>query len=98
MKRLLLIVSILLVLACSKEENQTNNNSGISINNAYQDFSLILSKAVSSEPALRLFLKNEAIKEFDKDYDVFYPWTKEKMVDCDHTFERILRKYDDFPS
>lgn len=62
---------------------------------AYQDFAIILSKAVSNEPELRAFLKREALKQYDKDYDVFYPWTKDLFVDDERSFEAILKEYDE---
>ena len=58
------------------------------------DFSVILSKAVYNEPELRSFLKEEALKSFDRDYDVFYPWTKHSEVRDGLTFEDILKMYD----
>lgn len=47
---------------------------------AKQEFAVILSKAVYENEALREFLKSEALTQFDKDYDVFYPWTKNELV------------------
>lgn len=55
---------------------------------------MILSRAVKNEPQLRDFLKEEALLEFDNDYDVFYPWTKGKEVINDKTFGDIIEEYD----
>jgi len=61
---------------------------------AFRDFSVILSKAVFNEPQLRAFIKNEALKQFDCDYDVFYPFVKYEEVANGETFESILKRYD----
>ena len=39
-----------------------------------EQFAQALSIAVHESEALRAFIKTEALKEFDKDYDVFYPF------------------------
>lgn len=54
------------------------------------DFAVILSKAINQEPELREFIRNEALKQFDKDHDVFYPFVKDAMVAGDKTFRDIL--------
>lgn len=51
---------------------------------AKQEFAVILSKAVYENEALREFLKSEALTQFDKDYDVFYPWTKSWLRMVNH--------------
>lgn len=48
---------------------------------AEESFARILSMAVSKDAALRQFLKAEAEKQFDKDYDVFYPYVKDAVVE-----------------
>lgn len=60
---------------------------------AQQDFSMILSKAVHDNKELRLFLKNEALRQFDYDNDVFYPFVKDQVVCGSETFRDILVKY-----
>lgn len=62
---------------------------------AQKEFSLILSKAAHRNRDLRVFLKNEALKQFDYDYDVFYPLTKDKVVSGSKTFREILLDYCD---
>lgn len=100
-----IIISLLgaaLIVACSKENFETNSpilseeqeitseeDRGLS------DFAIILSRAINQEPELRAFIKKEALKEFDKDYDVFYPFVKDTKVDGDKTFRDILVEYDD---
>ena len=54
---------------------------------------MILSKAVHDNKELRLFLKNEALRQFDYDNDVFYPFVKDQVVCGSETFRDILVKY-----
>ena len=53
-------------------------------------FASTLSKAVYNNEALRRFLKEKALEQFDNDYDVFYPLTKDEVVDGSKTFRTIL--------
>ena len=58
----------------------------------FDTFSKILSKAVSNNSDLRAFIKEEALKMTDNDYDVFYPLVKNKKVTADKTFKEILNE------
>lgn len=60
---------------------------------AQKEFAKILSKAIYNNIALRQFLKDEAIKQFDNDYDIFYPLVKGKIVVAEKTFYDILLDY-----
>ena len=62
---------------------------------AEQKFAVLLSKAVSNSQDVRTFIKEEAIKRFDNEYDVFYPFAKEKIVANNQTFRDILLSYCD---
>ncbi len=98
MKRFLIVVILLVSLfACTKENaNLHPNPEEITIleeETSLYDFAVILSRAVRNEHSLREFIKDEALKQFDKDYDVFYPWVKDKNVDG-RTFREILAYYD----
>ena len=57
---------------------------------AQKTFAKILSVAVSKSSALRAFLKQEAEKQYDKDYDVFYPFVKDKIIENGQTLRDIL--------
>lgn len=102
MKRSVFIMMccIIAVISCSKESFQVTNGENVlspygNKDVAMQDFSKILSKALYNEPDLRVFLKEEALKEFDRDYDVFYPWIKDVVVINEKTFREIIKQYDD---
>lgn len=95
-----LFTAISVILSgCSKNEITTDiekslNEQKLSEVEAYNEFASILSKAAYNETALRSFLKKEALKQFDKDYDVFYPWIKDCSIDGINSFELTLKKYD----
>lgn len=62
---------------------------------AQKNFAQLLSKAVSNNAEIRRFIKNEALSQFDNDYDVFYPFVKNKIVANGQTFREILLSYCD---
>ncbi len=68
----------------------TQANAEMSTEEAQKLFASTLSKAVYNNESLRKFLKDEALEQFDNDYDVFYPLTKDKVVDGSKTFRTIL--------
>ncbi len=77
------------------EQSQTQaiSNELLDTSVAQKNFAQILSKAVYENETLRQFIKKEAIKQFDNDYDVFYPFVKEQKVEGEKTFRDILLKY-----
>lgn len=56
-------------------------------------FSEIFSEAISKHVELRQFIKAEALKEFNNDYDVFYPFVKNENVLNDRSFRELLIDY-----
>ena len=103
MKRsIITLLGAALIVACSKENFETNSPIISEVQEVaseeekgLSDFAVILSRAINQEPELRAFIKKEALKEFDKDYDVFYPFVKDTKMDGDRTFRDILVEYDD---
>ena len=87
--------------ACDSDDNISNElnakikTSELTIGEAeaQKSFAKILSVAAVKDKALRLFLKSEAEKQYDKDYDVFYPFVKDKIVKGNKTFREILASY-----
>ena len=92
---LILIVGIIAV-SCRKETEfsmiakQEKELMGI---NPSEEFALILSKALYDNESLRDFVQKEALKQFDKDYDVFYPSVRERIVAGGLTFRELLCRY-----
>lgn len=60
------------------------------VENGQEFFARILSKAVANSKELRGFIKNEAIKKFDMDYDLLYHKTRNKEVIDGLTFRDII--------
>jgi hypothetical protein len=58
-----------------------------------KDFAQLLSKAVYEHYEVRDFLKKEALKQFDNDYNVFYPFVKNEIISEGKTFRDILISY-----
>ncbi len=85
------------ICGCSKESFNAPQNSQNTIRQSEleEEFAVILSKALYQEDGLRRFVKNQALEEFDKDYDVFYPLIKDKIVENKESFHTILSRYDD---
>ena len=90
--------------ACTNEINElsslpddsqakTINQVSLDKETAQKKFASILSKAIYSNAELRQFIKEEAIKQFDNDYDVFYPIVSNKEVYAGTTFRDILLTY-----
>ncbi len=86
------------IMGCAKSELnkvKSSETTTMDAESAKKEFAKILSKAVSNEPSLRSFIKVEALKQFDKDYDVFYPFVKDQVIDGQLTFREILVGYDE---
>lgn len=101
-KSILLMLGVLSLFSCTQEENAflVDENSRTEVQEltaaeAQSKFARILSKAVSGSVEVRRFLKDEALKQFDNDYDVFYPYVKDKVVQGSQTFRDILLSYCD---
>lgn len=95
-----MIIASLSFIACEKEEKTkalSQDTTAIKIDpkEAENQFAVILSKAVSKNEALRVFIKKEALKRFDKDFDVFYPYVKNLEVSKGQTFRDIILSYAD---
>ncbi len=91
---ILSLTSLFVFFGCTKEINIETETTLPDENTALSDFAEILSSAVYSELPLRDFIKSEALKEFDRDFDVFYPFVKDEIVYDNQTFRQILEKYD----
>ena len=95
---LALLLFVALFGACNKPVAIEKEELSVEVGDngsAFEDFAIVLSKAAFNEPALRSFIKEEALKQFDRDYDVFYPFVRTEIVDGKRTFEEILSEYDE---
>ena len=77
---MVVMVTIIALFAssCNKTDMEAIQNAKYSVvcdeQSALENFSISLSKAVYTYPEVREFLKREALKRFDNDDDVFYPF------------------------
>ncbi|MFD2905850.1 hypothetical protein [Sphingobacterium anhuiense] len=99
MKFSFLTISFLLLFnSCQKDKNfndNLNESTEISLKeNGLEKFSIILSKAVMNNSDLRKFIKDEALKQKDNDYDVIYGLCKNEIVSGRKTFKEILENYE----
>ena len=89
------IFSILCTIpSCTKEEYQLANSCSTELSTKEQ-FAELLSAVTSNSEELRCFLKKEALRQYDKDYDVFYPFVRDKIVCGEKTFRDCLLDYVD---
>lgn len=91
------MVSLCVTIAsCTKTEITDvccSSDSVLENNVSLKNFASVLSKAVYENKELRLFIKEQALEQFDKDYDVFYPFVKNEIVADGKTFRDIILQY-----
>lgn len=89
----------LLFFSCKKELNHektpdsVEKHTVLNADSATVQFSIALSKAVKNDVDLRNFIKEEALKQINKDYDAFYPFIKDKVVSNGETFREKLLQF-----
>lgn len=87
------------MLSCAQEEEvssvqeKSNASSVLPVAQAQLEFAQLLSKAAYNSLEVRSFLRKEALKQFDNDYDIFYPLVRNKVVSGDQTFRDVLLSY-----
>jgi hypothetical protein len=92
----------LLALTACKQESlspKSSENSTLikDVNAEIGLFSQTLNKALVN-PELRAFLKTEALKKFDYDYDILYENVKSQKLSSGKTFEETLLQYGKLPT
>lgn len=101
MKREFIAIAVFSIglLSCAKDEIKPSKidqvESFANENVAKEKFAIILSKAVSSNQSMRNFIQEEALKMMDHDYDVFYPFIKDEILDNNLSFRDNLLKVTD---
>ncbi|WP_294585731.1 hypothetical protein [uncultured Bacteroides sp.] len=87
---------LLMVLSCENEnfENKLllneQDNKVEDVNYLKSKFSYALARVLSESKEAREFIKREALKQFDYDYDVLYVLVKDKYIDNTVTLEKLL--------
>ena len=94
-------LAFLAVCSCSKSIcldpcDKSFAEESYSESEALESFAIILSQAVVDNVELRDFLKEEALKQFDRDYDVFYPFVRNHEFPSGETFEDLLLPYEQY--
>lgn len=99
MKKLFIICAAILLCAlcsCTKQEfspmHEAKMSQVINESTALENFSIALSKAVCQYEEVRTLLKNEALKQFDNDYDVLYNSIKSHNISNSETFHDVMAK------
>jgi hypothetical protein len=99
MKKTLLLAVFLpfVFLSCSDDNTTTATTTPQSLiynesvkEKAFQKFTLAFSKIIYDNKSVRNFIKEEALKQFDNDYDVLYLLIKDKVVDGNKSFRDYL--------
>ena len=57
------------------------------------EFAKALSVAINENAPLRNLIKSEALRKFDKDYDVLYQMVKDKPLSNEHTVRDVISRY-----
>ncbi len=101
MKKIIMILaSAICMFSCSQNDEIVTQSkesvetvTRLSSGEAQQNFAKILSKAVYNSAEVRSFLKEHALAQFDNDYDIFYPFVKNRVVSNEQTFREVLLSY-----
>jgi hypothetical protein len=87
----LLLLSAILFFSCKKDlQKQSFGNEIKNETELKKTFGIALAKSLQSEPQLREFIKQESLKQFDRDYDVLFQAVKESKINGSKTFYEIL--------
>ncbi len=101
--RKILLSAILLssIIACKKDNLSSESNQQqieqnlLDAKSVYkQEFSKAFAKALASNSELRAFIKNEALKKFDQDYDILYQMVKDEMIGNKKFKDIIAEQYE----
>jgi hypothetical protein len=97
----LMAIVTLLTLSVSCKKDQLHVQSGSENSNLIKEHSdkvivaKTLAKAVAENPNLRTFIKDEALKQFDKDDDILFQFVKDKKINTNTTLFDLLMQYAD---
>lgn len=101
--KLIIFSTIVSLIGCKKDFNERPNQftekKAVQGKKAlYNQFATILSKAVNDNSNLRNFLKRTALEKINNDYDIFYNFIKDEVIDADKSVKEILMKYEEYPN
>lgn len=91
----LIVFASMLFFSCSKESMDYSEESEIiaiwNEQDALRDFSIALSKVVSTNEDARALIKNESLRKFDNDYDVLFANIKDRNISEGKTLGDIVQ-------
>lgn len=91
----LIVFASMLLFSCSKESMGYSEESEIiaiwNEQDALRDFSIALSKVVSTNEDARALIKNESLRKFDNDYDVLFANIKDRNISEGKTLGDIVQ-------
>ncbi len=87
------LVLSLLFFSCKKSLNDHKYDRSLNSYEAKTEFAKALATSLKNEPLLRRFIKDEAQKQFDKDYDVVYHLVKDHVFSDGVSFSEKVLKY-----
>lgn len=102
MKRFSLLITLLIIISCNSETDHLHQVSDatelmqlIEDENSFlkKEFALAFSMVLSESALLRSTIKTEALKMFDKDYDVLYASLSTLPLENGNILSEELRKY-----
>ncbi|TWV12355.1 hypothetical protein FQ707_10550 [Bacteroidaceae bacterium HV4-6-C5C] len=93
-----LLMILFIALSCSNDRIDTFANAFSvekekNVDYLKSKFSLALAKVLSENKNAREFIKNEALKQFDYDYDVLYMLVKDKTIMDGKSLEMLLLQH-----
>lgn len=83
---------ILFFISCDDKSKDFDNMGIVNKEEAMDIFAEVLSNALNDKD-IREFIKEEALKEIDDDYDVIYYYVKDKELINGVTFHDVVKKY-----
>lgn len=98
MKRLTIISLVLLLFSSSCKKSFTSEDQTVTLESA--DDMTYVSKVFAralEDKEIRDFIKEEALKKFNNDYDVLYQFVKDNKLNNGETFSSALERYSDNP-
>lgn len=100
MKKYFLFICMAIIVWSCQQENVIQSNSPNLLENAKtacltlkKNFSSAFVKVLSTNEEVRTLIKNEALKQFDFDYDVLYQLIKDEKLKSGKSLEELLSKY-----
>ncbi|GGE96734.1 hypothetical protein GCM10010984_12830 [Chishuiella changwenlii] len=101
-KLILLLTTLSFLYSCKNDDEFNKENSDVKNygknlsqkDELKQEFSKALAKALANNVELRKFIKEEALKMFDNDYDILYQIVKDEKIG-DSSFRDIVLEYYD---